>query len=155
MSTNNKPHYDVIIIGGGSLAATMIRFPFVALIHGMPMGLKFAFTMRSISSREQRLVRLHSGLNEYLVTLQRGDLCLHCAVVLDHLHRQRVREVWLCAGLTGSDDFDQHVAVPQRLRQIDRQLGAILGDASGFVFLPHHKTGNILQEEKRDAALFA
>lgn len=47
--------YDVhaiIIIGGGSLAATMIRFPFVAIVHGMPMGLKFAFTMRSISSRE-------------------------------------------------------------------------------------------------------
>lgn len=44
--------HAVIIIGGGSLAATMIRFPFVAILHGMPMGLKFAFTMRSISSRE-------------------------------------------------------------------------------------------------------
>ncbi len=44
--------HAVIIIGGGSLAATMIRFPFVAIVHGMPMGLKFAFTMRSISSRE-------------------------------------------------------------------------------------------------------
>jgi chemotaxis protein MotA len=47
--------YDVhaiIIIGGGSLAATMIRFPFVAIVHGMPMGLKYAFTMRNITSRE-------------------------------------------------------------------------------------------------------
>lgn len=47
--------YDVhalIIIGGGSLAATMIRFPFITIMHGMPMGLKYAFTMRRTTSRE-------------------------------------------------------------------------------------------------------
>lgn len=47
--------YDVhalIIIGGGSLAATMIRFPFITIVHGMPMGLKYAFTMRRTTSRE-------------------------------------------------------------------------------------------------------
>ncbi len=44
--------HAIIIIGGGSLAATMIRFPFVAIIHGLPLGLKFAFTMRSTTSRE-------------------------------------------------------------------------------------------------------
>ncbi|MGL5166718.1 MAG: motility protein A [Afipia sp.] len=47
--------YDVhaiIIIFGGSFAATLIRFPFVAMIHGMPMGLKYAFTMRRTTSRE-------------------------------------------------------------------------------------------------------
>lgn len=44
--------HAVIIIFGGSFAATLIRFPFVAILHGMPMGLKFAFTMRSTTSRE-------------------------------------------------------------------------------------------------------
>lgn len=47
--------YDVhaiIIIFGGSFAATLIRFPFVAIIHGMPLGLKYAFTMRRTTSRE-------------------------------------------------------------------------------------------------------
>src|ERR1700742_1465985 len=37
--------HAVIIIGGGSLAATMIRFPLSALIHGLPLGAKFAFTL--------------------------------------------------------------------------------------------------------------
>ena len=48
-----RAFYDihaVIIIGGGSFAATLIRFPLVAILHGMPMGLKFAFTMRSTTS---------------------------------------------------------------------------------------------------------
>ncbi len=44
--------HAVIIIFGGSFAATLIRFPFVAMIHGLPMGLKFAFSMRSTTSRE-------------------------------------------------------------------------------------------------------
>jgi len=50
-----RAFYDihaVIIIGGGSFAATLIRFPLVAILHGMPMGLKFAFTMRSTTSRD-------------------------------------------------------------------------------------------------------
>ena len=48
-------YYDihaVIVIGGGTLAATIIRFPFSALVHGFPMGLRFAFTMRSMHPRE-------------------------------------------------------------------------------------------------------
>jgi chemotaxis protein MotA len=47
--------YDVhaiIIIFGGSFAATLIRFPFVAIVHGMPLGLKYAFTMRRTTSRD-------------------------------------------------------------------------------------------------------
>jgi chemotaxis protein MotA len=48
-------YYDihaVIVIGGGTLAATIIRFPFSALVHGFPMGLRYAFTMRSMDPRE-------------------------------------------------------------------------------------------------------
>jgi chemotaxis protein MotA len=55
MGGDLRTFYDahaIIIIGGGSLAATMIRFPFAAILHGIPMGLKFAFTLRRISSRE-------------------------------------------------------------------------------------------------------
>ena len=39
--------HAVIVIFGGCTAATLIRFPFSALLHGFPMGVRFAFTMRS------------------------------------------------------------------------------------------------------------
>ena len=35
-----------IVIFGGATAATLIRFPLSSLFHGMPLGMKFAFTMR-------------------------------------------------------------------------------------------------------------
>ena len=41
-----------IVIFGGATAATMIRFPFSSLMHGFPMGMKFAMTMRRFSARE-------------------------------------------------------------------------------------------------------
>jgi len=44
--------HAIIIIFGGSFAATLIRFPFIAIMHGMPLGLKYAFTMRRTTSRE-------------------------------------------------------------------------------------------------------
>jgi chemotaxis protein MotA len=44
--------HAMIIIGGGSIAATLIRFPLNSMLHGLPLGLKFAFTMRRVSARE-------------------------------------------------------------------------------------------------------
>ncbi len=44
--------HAVIIIFGGSIAATMIRFPLSALVHGLPLGAKFAFTMSRLSAHE-------------------------------------------------------------------------------------------------------
>src|SRR3984885_9492891 len=44
--------HAVIIIGGGSLAATMIRFPLSAILHGLPLGAKFAFTMSRLSAHD-------------------------------------------------------------------------------------------------------
>jgi chemotaxis protein MotA len=41
-----------IVIFGGSGAATVIRFPFVAMFHGLPMGMKYAFTVRRWTPRE-------------------------------------------------------------------------------------------------------
>jgi chemotaxis protein MotA len=44
--------HAVIIIGGGSIAATMIRFPLGVMLHGLPLGAKFAFTMSRLSARD-------------------------------------------------------------------------------------------------------
>ena len=47
--------YDVhaiIIIFGGSFSATLIRFPVAAMLHGLPLGMRYAFTLRSIGARE-------------------------------------------------------------------------------------------------------
>jgi chemotaxis protein MotA len=46
--------YDIhamVVIGGGCLAGTLIRFPLSALAHGFPIGLRFAFTMRAMNPR--------------------------------------------------------------------------------------------------------
>ncbi len=43
--------HAVIVIFGGAVAATMIRFPFSTMLHGIPMGMRFAFSMRSINPR--------------------------------------------------------------------------------------------------------
>src|SRR5450432_2605664 len=44
--------HAVIIIFGGSIAATMIRFPLGAILRGLPLGAKFAFTMSRLSARD-------------------------------------------------------------------------------------------------------
>jgi len=44
--------HAVIIIFGGSFAATLIRFPLSSIFHGAPLGAKFAFTMRRMTQRE-------------------------------------------------------------------------------------------------------
>lgn len=44
--------HAVIVIFGGALAATMVRFPFEVILHGLPVGLRFAFSMRAVYPRE-------------------------------------------------------------------------------------------------------
>ena len=44
--------HAAIIIFGGSIAATMIRFPLGVMLHGLPLGAKFAFTMSRLSARD-------------------------------------------------------------------------------------------------------
>src|SRR5579859_410527 len=41
-----------IIVFGGSIAATMIRFPLGVMLHGLPLGAKYAFTMSRLSARD-------------------------------------------------------------------------------------------------------
>jgi chemotaxis protein MotA len=44
--------HAIIIIFGGAFSATLIRFPLISIFHGLPLGAKFAFTMRRITQRE-------------------------------------------------------------------------------------------------------
>jgi len=44
--------HAAIVIFGGSLAATLIRFPLSSIFHGLPLGAKFAFTLRRIKQRD-------------------------------------------------------------------------------------------------------
>src|SRR4029078_6414227 len=55
MGGDFRMFYDihaVIIIFGGSFAATLIRFPLSAILHGMPLGAQFAFTMSRLTARD-------------------------------------------------------------------------------------------------------
>src|SRR5687768_12875320 len=55
MGGDFRMFYDihaVIIIFGGSFAATLIRFPVSSMLHGIPLGAKFAFTLRRTTARD-------------------------------------------------------------------------------------------------------
>ncbi len=41
-----------IVIFGGAFAATLIHFPLSSILHGIPLGAKYAFTLRRVSQRE-------------------------------------------------------------------------------------------------------
>src|SRR5215208_5347968 len=65
MGGDLRMFYDIhaiIIIFGGSFAATLIRFPIAAMLHGLPLGMRFAFTLRTTGARE--LVEELAGLAE-------------------------------------------------------------------------------------------
>src|SRR5438067_13530136 len=51
-----------IVIFGGSCSATLIRFPLASIFHGLPLGMRFAFTLRRMSQRD--LVDELAGLAE-------------------------------------------------------------------------------------------
>ena len=44
--------HAAIVIFGGAFAATLIRFPLSSIGHGLPLGIRFAFTIRRMSQRE-------------------------------------------------------------------------------------------------------
>jgi len=44
--------HAVIVIFGGATAATMMRFPFSTMMHRLPMGSRYAFSMRAIKPRD-------------------------------------------------------------------------------------------------------
>src|SRR5260221_4500841 len=44
--------HAALIVIGGSIAATMIRFPLNPILHGLPLGSKLAFTIHRLSARD-------------------------------------------------------------------------------------------------------
>src|SRR6266542_3265077 len=54
--------HAAIVIFGGSFAATLIRFPLTSIFHGLPLGARYAFTLRRVTQRE--LVDQLAGLAE-------------------------------------------------------------------------------------------
>jgi chemotaxis protein MotA len=82
MGGDFRMFYDIhaiIIIFGGSIAATLIRFPIAAMLHGLPLGIKFAFTMRSVGPRE--LVDELAGLAE--IVRKQGPIGLEAVEIED------------------------------------------------------------------------
>ncbi|HEX3503924.1 MAG TPA: MotA/TolQ/ExbB proton channel family protein [Xanthobacteraceae bacterium] len=81
--------HAVIIIFGGSFAATLIRFPLSSIFHGLPLGMKFVFTMRRISQRE--LVDEIAGLAE--IARKQGPIGLEKVEVEDPYLAKGIRFV--------------------------------------------------------------
>jgi chemotaxis protein MotA len=44
--------HAVIVIFGGATAATLLRFPLSMILHGIPMGIRYAFSLRSSNPRD-------------------------------------------------------------------------------------------------------
>ena len=65
MGGDLRMFYDVhslIIIFGGSFSATLIRFPLATMLHGLPLGARFAFSLSNSNPRD--LVEEIAGLAE-------------------------------------------------------------------------------------------
>src|SRR6516164_7168485 len=81
--------HALIVIFGGCFASTLIRFPLNAIFHGLPLGIKFAFTMRRMSQRE--LVDELAGIAE--IARKQGPLGLEKVEVDDPFLAKGVRFV--------------------------------------------------------------
>jgi biopolymer transport protein ExbB/TolQ len=81
--------HAIIIIFGGSFAATLIRFPLSSIFHGLPLGMKFVFSMRRISQRE--LVDEIAGLAE--IARKQGPIGLEKVEVEDPYLAKGIRFV--------------------------------------------------------------
>ena len=81
--------HAIIIIFGGATAATLIRFPLSEIIHGVPMGAKYVFSMRSTTQRE--LVDELAGLAE--IVRKQGPIGLEAVEVGDSFLAKGIRFV--------------------------------------------------------------
>lgn len=79
--------HAAIVIFGGSFAATLIRFPLASIFHGLPLGAKFAFTLRRMSQRD--LVDEIAGLAE--VARKQGPIGLEKVEIEDPFLAKGVR----------------------------------------------------------------
>jgi chemotaxis protein MotA len=78
-----------IVIFGGSFAATLIRFPLTSIAHGLPLGAKFAFSLRRMSQRD--LVDELAGLAE--ISRKQGPVGLEKADIEDPFLAKGIRFV--------------------------------------------------------------
>jgi chemotaxis protein MotA len=78
-----------IVIFGGSFAATLIRFPLASMFHGLPLGAKYAFSLRRMSQRE--LIDQISGLAE--IARKQGPIGLEKVEVEDSFLAKGIRYV--------------------------------------------------------------
>jgi chemotaxis protein MotA len=81
--------HAVIVIFGGATAATMIRFPFSVIMHGLPMGLRFAFSLRA--SRPRDLIEEITRVAE--VVRKSGPIALENVEASDPFLAQGIRYV--------------------------------------------------------------
>src|SRR5215210_3561018 len=81
--------HAAIVIFGGSFAATLIRFPLSSIFHGLPLGAKYAFTLRRMGSRE--LVDEIAGIAE--IARKQGPIGLEKVEVDDPFLAKGVRFV--------------------------------------------------------------
>ena len=79
--------HAVIVIFGGATAATMVRFPFSAILHGLPMGVKFAFSLHS--SHPRGLIEELTQIAE--VVRKNGPIALENVQVADPFLAQVLR----------------------------------------------------------------
>jgi chemotaxis protein MotA len=81
--------HAAIIVFGGATAATMVRFPFSVIVHGLPMGLRFAFTMRALDPRVliEELTRLAD------IVRKNGPMALENVEVEDPFLAQGIRYI--------------------------------------------------------------
>src|SRR5256714_4549346 len=83
-----------IVIFGGSFAATLIRFPLSSIFHGLPLGARFAFTLRRMSQRD--LVDEIAELAE--IARKQGPI---------GLEKVEVEDAFLAKGIRfGADGYD-------------------------------------------------
>jgi chemotaxis protein MotA len=82
-------YHAAVVVFGGAMAATMIRFPMAATLHGLPVGLKYTFTMRKVSTRA--LIDEIGNLAE--IVRKQGPLALENAKTSDPFLARGVRYI--------------------------------------------------------------
>jgi chemotaxis protein MotA len=82
-------YHAAVVIGGGCLAGTLIRFPLASLGHGLPVGMRYAVTMRALNPRD--LIDEISKIAE--VVRKSGPIALENVKVDDPFLAQGIRYI--------------------------------------------------------------
>lgn len=105
--------HAAICVFGGAMAATMVRFPLGAIMHGLPVGLKYTFSMRKVSTRG--LIDEIGSLAE--IVRKQGPLALENAKTSDPFLARGVRYI--------ADGYDADFIRDSLERERDLLLGRL------------------------------